>query len=180
MVQDPMALHRLLLLLLLLFLHSSPFLCAVSQAPRPSVVPLSTEAWQHLAAADGTPAYTWPEQQGAAGARLIASTANLGMAFSGGGTRSYIATLGYLRALSDLGIINRSRYVTGVSGGSWAVTPFMCVREGPGKRGLEEGRRGGGGRRKTGESTRGGGDWEEEVGLKGKRKDGEGRRRRRG
>ena len=50
--------------------------------------------------------------------------ADVGVAFSGGGTRSASATIGQLRALARNGWLSRVRYVTAVSGGSWAAVPF--------------------------------------------------------
>ena len=44
--------------------------------------------------------------------------------FSGGGSRSYTASLGYMRALSDMGLMDNVRYITGVSGGSWASAVY--------------------------------------------------------
>ena len=49
---------------------------------------------------------------------------DFGIAFSGGGTRAATATIGQLRALVQNGWFDRARYITGVSGGSWAVVPF--------------------------------------------------------
>jgi len=49
---------------------------------------------------------------------------DVGVAFSGGGTRSASATIGQLRALNRNGWLTRVRYVTAVSGGSWAAVPF--------------------------------------------------------
>jgi len=49
---------------------------------------------------------------------------DVGVAFSGGGTRSASATIGQLRALDRNGWLSRVRYVTAVSGGSWAAVPF--------------------------------------------------------
>jgi hypothetical protein len=49
---------------------------------------------------------------------------DVGVAFSGGGTRSASATIGQLRALDRNGWLPRVRYVTAVSGGSWAAVPF--------------------------------------------------------
>src|SRR6266576_3133183 len=46
---------------------------------------------------------------------------DLGIAFSGGGTRSASATIGQLRGLRQNGWLGRVRYVTAVSGGSWAA-----------------------------------------------------------
>ena len=54
---------------------------------------------------------------------------NTGIAFSGGGTRSASATLGQLRGLNELGLLNRTRYLSCVSGGSWAAAPFVYLPE---------------------------------------------------
>mmetsp|Transcript_24988 Transcript_24988/g.34765 ORF Transcript_24988/g.34765 Transcript_24988/m.34765 type:complete len:645 (-) Transcript_24988:46-1980(-) len=43
---------------------------------------------------------------------------------SGGGSRAYISGLGYLRALTDLGLMSKFRYVGGVSGGGWLLSAY--------------------------------------------------------
>ena len=53
---------------------------------------------------------------------------DLGVAFSGGGTRSASATLGQLRGLDQNGWLARVRYMTAVSGGSWAAVPYTYSR----------------------------------------------------
>ena len=50
--------------------------------------------------------------------------ADLGVAFSGGGTRSAAATVGQLRGLRRNGWLGQVRYVAAVSGGAWAAIPF--------------------------------------------------------
>lgn len=50
-----------------------------------------------------------------------------GLAFSGGGNRSASLTVGYLRALHKLGIIDRIGYISGVSGGAWAALPYTYL-----------------------------------------------------
>lgn len=52
---------------------------------------------------------------------------NVGIAFSGGGTRSASATLGQLRALHYLGLLDSARYISCVSGGSWACVPYTFL-----------------------------------------------------
>jgi len=47
-----------------------------------------------------------------------------GVCFSGGGTRSYAATVGQLRGLTATGLINRVGYLSAVSGGAWAATSY--------------------------------------------------------
>jgi len=49
---------------------------------------------------------------------------DLGVAFSGGGTRSATATIGQLRGLMQTGWMGRVKYMTAVSGGTWAAVPF--------------------------------------------------------
>ena len=51
-----------------------------------------------------------------------------GICFSGGGTRSCAASFGYLRGLRRLGILSSIDYITGVSGGSWAVVIYKFAR----------------------------------------------------
>ena len=46
------------------------------------------------------------------------------LAISGGGLRAYMSTLGYMRGLLDLGLMNTTRYMSAVSGGAWAVTAY--------------------------------------------------------
>jgi hypothetical protein len=55
---------------------------------------------------------------------------SFGIAFSGGGTRSAAATIGELRALSALGLLDKARYVAAVSGGSWATVSWIFAPEG--------------------------------------------------
>jgi hypothetical protein len=54
---------------------------------------------------------------------------DLGIAFSGGGTRSATASLGYLRGLQRLGWLSRVKYVSAVSGGGWAAIPFVYSKQ---------------------------------------------------
>lgn len=63
----------------------------------------------------------WPEND----LPELQCRASLGLAFSGGGTRAQIAALGQLRGLMDLGILEDVKYITGISGGSWAAASFV-------------------------------------------------------
>ena len=56
------------------------------------------------------------------------SSSTTGICFSGGGTRSCAASFGYLRGLRRLGILSSIDYITGVSGGSWAVVIYKFAR----------------------------------------------------
>ncbi|HGZ7397078.1 TPA: hypothetical protein ACOL2F_000482 [Vibrio parahaemolyticus] len=53
---------------------------------------------------------------------------DLGVAFSGGGTRSAACTVGQLKALDELGLLPRVKYISAVSGGGWAATPFTYTK----------------------------------------------------
>lgn len=44
---------------------------------------------------------------------------NVGVALSGGGSRACVAGLGQLRALRELGLLEKVRAISGVSGGTW-------------------------------------------------------------
>ncbi len=57
----------------------------------------------------------------------LAQRPSFGVAFSGGGTRSASATLGQLRALHRLGWLQRTRYISSNSGGSWATVPYTYL-----------------------------------------------------
>src|SRR5262245_12168821 len=54
----------------------------------------------------------------------VADRKDFGVAFSGGGTRSAAAAVGQLRGLIQNDWLDSVRYITGVSGGSWAAVPF--------------------------------------------------------
>jgi hypothetical protein len=53
---------------------------------------------------------------------------SLGVAFSGGGTRSATMALGQLRGLRKIGVLDQVRYVSAVSGGAWASVPFVYTK----------------------------------------------------
>ena len=50
--------------------------------------------------------------------------------FSGGGTRSMAATVGQLRGLVALGLLDQVGYLSCVSGSAWAVVPCLFARDG--------------------------------------------------
>ncbi|MBX2865605.1 MAG: patatin-like phospholipase family protein [Leptolyngbyaceae cyanobacterium MAG.088] len=68
--------------------------------------------------------YTFPEQC----LSEVTSKPNIGVCFSGGGTRAMTAAMGQLRALDKLGIIPKIRYISCVSGGSWASTIYTYYK----------------------------------------------------
>ncbi len=54
---------------------------------------------------------------------------SFGVAFSGGGTRAASAALGQLRALHELDWITEAEYFSMISGGAWAVIPYLYFDE---------------------------------------------------
>ncbi len=65
----------------------------------------------------------WPELK----IKEIASRSNVGIAFSGGGLRSATASLGAMRALHQLKVVEKIRYVGCISGGSWFAIPWTYL-----------------------------------------------------
>lgn len=72
--------------------------------------------------------FVFPEQQ-AGHPDSIGSKKNVGICFSGGGTRSATCTHGQLKALSDAGLLPHIGYISSVSGGAWAAVPFTYLDE---------------------------------------------------
>jgi len=60
-----------------------------------------------------------------------------GIAFSGGGSRGYVAALAQLGALQSLGLLQHVRCVTAVSGGGWAASAYTFYRPGSSSDGAE-------------------------------------------
>ena len=74
---------------------------------------IDVRAWQSPSRnLDG---FVWPE----ASSENLANRSDVGVCFSGGGSRAFVAALGEVRALEDLGYMSRTKYMTSVSGGSW-------------------------------------------------------------
>lgn len=69
------------------------------------------------------------DQHGLAVPWLAGGRSRFGIAFSGGGTRSSSATLGQLRGLKASGLLDEAGYVSAVSGGGWAATPWVYLPE---------------------------------------------------
>jgi len=68
---------------------------------------------------------------------LMRRTSNTGICFSGGGTRALTAAMGQLRGLGlrreegGLDLMKNVRYISCVSGGSWASTAYTYYNSGP-------------------------------------------------
>ncbi len=61
---------------------------------------------------------------------LLPDGPSFGIAFSGGGTRSATMALGQLRGLREIGVLDKVRYVSAISGGAWAAVPFVYTKMG--------------------------------------------------
>ena len=61
---------------------------------------------------------------------LVSRTRNVGLAFSGGGARAMVAAAGQLAALHELGLLREVRYISGISGGSWATAAYSFAQLG--------------------------------------------------
>lgn len=48
---------------------------------------------------------------------------------SGGGYRAMVLTLGFLKGLQDTGLLDCTMYMTGLSGSSWAIAPWIACRK---------------------------------------------------
>lgn len=81
---------------------------------------LSVRSWQSLS--DIPQASDFPE------ASLLKNKPNTAIAFTGGGSRAYVASMGILTALYELDLIKNIRYVAGISGGAWATTTFSYAQ----------------------------------------------------
>lgn len=56
---------------------------------------------------------------------------DIGLCFSGGGPRSFSATLGYIRALYELDLLKDVKYISGISGSTWLLIPFIFSKDTP-------------------------------------------------
>ena len=118
--------------------------CSASALPRaeqsnvrpvdPTTLTVSAKAWNgmsgckpdaHGACGQDGSLGLWPELE----LDVIASRPNAGIAFSGGGSRSFTVSLSYMAALRELGLMDKFRYMTGISGGSWATTVYAYANQ---------------------------------------------------
>jgi len=89
---------------------------------------LQSKVWKGNDDASKIGSYKFPEET-EIGSWLERRT-NTGISFSGGGSRAYLAATGSLRGFKDLGLLSKIRYLTGVSGGTWATTVFSYYQSG--------------------------------------------------
>lgn len=55
--------------------------------------------------------FTFPEES----LPEVQAAASIGITFSGGGDRAYLASIGYLAAMHELGLLEDVKYIVGVS-----------------------------------------------------------------
>jgi hypothetical protein len=70
----------------------------------------------------------YPDSSDFPESNLLEHRPNTAISFSGGGSRAYIAAMGYLAALRDLDLLKNVRYIGGISGGSWATIAFTYLQ----------------------------------------------------
>jgi hypothetical protein len=88
----------------------------LADAPPPRPSPnLKARAWIPQENGAG---FSFPEES------ILSNRSRTGICFSGGGYRSYIASVAYLRALLHLDLLKDTRHIVGTSGGSWAVAIY--------------------------------------------------------
>lgn len=59
--------------------------------------------------------------------RCNSGSGPVGLSFSGGGSRSLTCSMGQLRALRALGLLDQVSWTSSVSGGTWALAPFTWL-----------------------------------------------------
>ena len=60
----------------------------------------------------------------------LMSRPNTGVVFTGGGSRSYLASTGYMAALHELDLVKNIRYITGISGGALFTMSYSFAANG--------------------------------------------------
>jgi hypothetical protein len=81
---------------------------------------LETEALSSPPSSSSAPSF--PEDS--ALLRLQSNKTSSAVAFSGGGSRSYVASAGYVQAFRDLGLWSKVKYAAGISGGNWFLNSY--------------------------------------------------------
>ena len=60
------------------------------------------------------------------GKPVSGSAPRIALAFSGGGFRAMISTLGFLKGAHDINLLGATHYMAGLSGSSWALAPWLA------------------------------------------------------
>jgi hypothetical protein len=113
--------HQLIIRNLSIVLLSAATLTACSSAKKAA---RNRSPMQVKVEAPFSDSFEYPELK-----ELSKRTKNVGIAFSGGGSRAAAATAGQLRALNYLGLLDNVRYISCVSGGSWASISYTYLPE---------------------------------------------------
>ena len=79
----------------------------------------NAKAWQK--AGDFPTSSDFPEQHD----ENVKKRASVAIGFTGGGSRSYTASVGYMAALTELDLVKNTRYIGGISGGSWFTLNYV-------------------------------------------------------
>ncbi|KAF8060477.1 OHP1 [Scenedesmus sp. PABB004] len=86
---------------------------------------VSARVWTNASA----PGFVWPELSDTEfGMPALLRRPNLGIALSGGGMRATTLALGWVRALWQMGVLQRARYLASNSGGSWFNGAFSFTQ----------------------------------------------------
>ena len=86
---------------------------------------LRARAWQQGGTLEA-PVLMFPEED----FPEIMAKPSSAIAFTGGGTRAMVAAFGQLAALHQRGLLRNVRYISGISGGSWATNVFSFYARG--------------------------------------------------
>lgn len=61
--------------------------------------------------------------------KFLTNKDNIGVCFSGGGSRAHVLAMGQLRGLEALGLMKNMKYISSVSGGTWASTEYAYRKD---------------------------------------------------
>lgn len=85
--------------------------------------PTKSHVWKY----ESTDDFIYPELDEAYN-EFFEGKENFGLCFSGGGTRAATCTLGQLRGLHMLGVLDKVKYIASNSGGTWGSLPYIYYK----------------------------------------------------
>jgi hypothetical protein len=59
--------------------------------------------------------------------KYLKNRPNVGVTFSGGGTRAYVASVAQISALNELDLLSKIKYIGGISGGNFYLENFVLI-----------------------------------------------------
>lgn len=59
----------------------------------------------------------------------LKKTPHISLCFSGGGFRAMLLTLGFLHGAQEIGLLDATTYVSGLSGSTWAIAPWITSQK---------------------------------------------------